>query len=52
MPISINILLFHAFLAPENTVMGIVIILLQVYLAWVYRDYYKPLFKRKTELST
>jgi putative oxidoreductase len=51
MPISINILLFHAFLAPENTVMGIVIILLQVYLAWVYRDYYKPLFNRKNVMS-
>jgi putative oxidoreductase len=51
MPISINILLFHAFLSPENTVMGIIIVLLQVYLAWVYRDYYKPIFSRKTVMS-
>ncbi len=51
MPISINILLFHAFLSPENTVIGIVILLLHVYLAWVYLDYYKPLFMRKTVLN-
>lgn len=51
MPISINILLFHAFLAPDNMVIGIVIMLLQLYLAWTYRDYYKPLFSPKTLLS-
>lgn len=48
MPISINILLFHAFLAPENTAMGVIIVLLQMYLAWTYRNYYKPLFSRRT----
>lgn len=51
MPISINILLFHAFLTPGNTSMGIVIVLVHVYLAWAYRDYYKPLFIRKTSVS-
>ena len=51
MPISINILLFHAFLAPDNTIMGIVIVLLQIYLAWSYRDYYKPLFAPKTSIT-
>mgnify|MGYP006891168350 CR=1 FL=1 len=51
MPISINILLFHAFLTPGNTLMGIVIVLIHVYLAWAYRDYYKPLFIRRTSIS-
>jgi putative oxidoreductase len=51
MPISINILLFHAFLTPGNTLMGIVIVLIHVYLAWAYRDYYKPLFIRRTSVS-
>ena len=50
-PISINILLFHAFLSPENTIMGIVIVLANFYLAWAYRSYYKPLFVRKTSVS-
>jgi len=50
-PISINILLFHAFLSPENTLMGIVIVVLHAYLAWAYRDYFKPLLERKTTVS-
>ncbi|HEY3404486.1 MAG TPA: hypothetical protein VGK59_13950 [Ohtaekwangia sp.] len=51
MPISLNILLFHAFLTPGNTAMGIVILLVHLYLAWAYRDYYKPLFNRKATIS-
>ena len=51
MPISINILLFHAFLSPGNTLMGVIIVLLHVYLAWSYRDYFKPLFIRKSSVS-
>ncbi|HPM29036.1 MAG TPA: DoxX family membrane protein [Chryseolinea sp.] len=51
MPISINILLFHAFLSPDNTIMGIVIVSLQIYLSWFYRDYYKPLFSPKTTIT-
>lgn len=50
MPISLNILLFHAFLA-GNATMGVVIVLLNLYLAWAYRDYYKPLFNRKASVS-
>lgn len=52
MPISINILLFHVFLAPEGSIMGIVIVLLNVYLAWAYRDFYKPFFAPKASIST
>jgi putative oxidoreductase len=51
MPISLNILLFHAFLTPGNATMGIVIVLVHVYLAWAYRDHYKPLFNRKASVS-
>jgi putative oxidoreductase len=51
MPISINILLFHAFLAPDSSVMGIVIVLINLYLAWSYREYFKPLFNSKTTIS-
>jgi putative oxidoreductase len=47
MPISINILLFHVFLAPAGSAMGIVIVLIHLFVAWAYRDYYKPLFASK-----
>ena len=47
MPISLNILLFHVFLT-DNAIMSVVIIALQLYLAWAYRDYYKPLFHSKS----
>ncbi len=50
-PISLNIFLFHAFLSPENTVMGIVVVLLNVFLAWSYREYFRPLLLRKTSIS-
>lgn len=46
MPITLNILLFHVFLT-DSAVISIVIIALHLYLAWAYRDYYKPLFKPK-----
>lgn len=51
MPISLNILLFHAFLTPGQSGMGIVIVLLHLYLAWMYREYYKSLFIRKTSIN-
>ena len=50
-PISVQILLFHVILAPAGAPMGIIIIALNLYLAWVYRDHYKPLFERKASLS-
>ena len=48
-PISINILLFNGFLAQSLVpmVISILIIVLNIYLAWTYRHVYAPLFKRK-----
>jgi putative oxidoreductase len=43
-PISLNILLFHAFLEPAGIPLGVIIIVLHLFLAWSYRNYYKPLF--------
>ena len=51
MPISLNILLFHAFLAPDSVALSLIIILLHVFLAWAYRDYFKQLFLRKAAIS-
>ena len=51
MPISINILLFHAFLeGPQTIVMPVIILILHIYLAWSYRDSYKQLFSPKLAL--
>ena len=47
MPISLNILLFHIFLAPSGIGFSVLIIALQLFLAWQYRDSYKGLFVGK-----
>jgi len=51
MPITLNILLFHVFLAPEGSAVGIVLIILEIYLAWAYRDYFRPLFESKAKAT-
>ena len=42
-PITLNIVAFHAFLAPAGMALPILILVLNVYLAWVYRAYYRQL---------
>jgi hypothetical protein len=46
MPVLVNIIAFHLFLspAPGASAPGIVLMVLELYLAWVYRDYYRALF--------
>lgn len=48
-PITLNILAYHLFLTPglENSIMAIVIIGLQVFLAWHHRERYAPLLRAK-----
>ena len=43
-PITVNIVLFHAVLAPAGVALPIVILLLHLYLASTYKAVYKPLF--------
>ena len=43
-PVIINILLFHVFLAPGGLVLALVLLLSELYLAWSYRDLYRPMF--------
>lgn len=50
-PISVHIFLFHAFLAPTNLPVAIVTLGLNLYLAWAYRDHYKPLFQVKSSIT-
>jgi uncharacterized membrane protein YphA (DoxX/SURF4 family) len=42
-PVLVNIILFHAFLAPSGTGMPIVLVALQLFLAWTHRRAYRPL---------
>jgi uncharacterized membrane protein YphA (DoxX/SURF4 family) len=51
-PIVLNILAFHLFLAPDGTGLSIVILAVQLYLAWVYRRAYAPLLTPRTEVAT
>jgi hypothetical protein len=43
MPISINIVLFHAFLAPAGIAPAALVFVLNAFLMYAYRGYYQPL---------
>lgn len=44
-PIIVNIVAFHVFLAPDP-VMPILVTVPELYLAWVWREAFKPLFTK------
>lgn len=48
-PVIVNIFLFHAFLAPQNggMVMPIAIVVMQIALAYQYKDSFKSVLKMK-----
>jgi uncharacterized membrane protein YphA (DoxX/SURF4 family) len=46
-PINVNILLFHAFLAPEGLAMAILLMVGNLFLAWYYWDKYKAMLAAK-----
>lgn len=46
-PININILLFHVTIAPEGLLVAILLMIGNLFLAWYYRQKYKPLFTAK-----
>ena len=47
-PIIVGILTFHIFMAPATIVPGIVVTVMELYLAWVYRSAVRPLLQAKT----
>ncbi|HLV19270.1 MAG TPA: DoxX family protein [Polyangiaceae bacterium] len=49
-PIIVNIALFHLLLAP-NLLMVALLVVLELYLAWSYRDAFAPMLRRRTPLS-
>ena len=42
-PIVINIVLFHGFLAPAGIALPLVVLALELFLAWSYRSAYRPM---------
>jgi uncharacterized membrane protein YphA (DoxX/SURF4 family) len=42
-PILVNIFFFHAFLAPSGLLVPVVLLALEFYLAWSYRDAFRPM---------
>ena len=60
-PVLVNIVAFHAFLAPDGLGLALVLVTVEVGLAWAYRDAFRPLFaaghtiaaaKRQTAAAT
>ncbi len=49
-PITLNIFLFHVILAPEGAILGIAMILLNIFLGYAYRKYYASVFTTKPTL--
>lgn len=47
LPLSINILLFHAMLVPEGLPIAFILAVGNGVLLYVYRDHYKPIFSVK-----
>lgn len=48
-PVLVNIVAFHAFLAPAGLVLPLVLIALELYLARAYRDAFAPMLHAHTE---
>jgi uncharacterized membrane protein YphA (DoxX/SURF4 family) len=42
-PILVGIITFHIFLAPASIGPGVAVVVLELYLAWAYRDAYRPM---------
>lgn len=42
-PVVVNIVAFHAFLAPSGVALALAVLALEVYLAWSYRRAYAPM---------
>jgi uncharacterized membrane protein YphA (DoxX/SURF4 family) len=50
-PVIVNIVAFHAFLAPSGLPIPIVVLALELYLAFAYRKAFAPMLNAKVEVS-
>jgi uncharacterized membrane protein YphA (DoxX/SURF4 family) len=48
-PIIVGIITFHIFLAPSGMAMAIMVVLLEIYLAWAYRNAYRPMLAMRVK---
>lgn len=46
-PIIVGILTFHIAMAPESIVPGIVVAVMELYLAWSYREAFRPMLRAR-----
>jgi uncharacterized membrane protein YphA (DoxX/SURF4 family) len=44
-PVLVNIVAFHLFLAPAGLGLPLVLLVLEIYLAWAYRDAFAPMLR-------
>lgn len=47
-PGIVNIALFHVFLAPAGLPMAVLLVVLALYLAWSFRDVYRPILSARS----
>ncbi len=50
-PVIVNIIAFHAFLAPSSAGPGAVVLVLEIYLAWAYRKAFQPMLAPRVKPS-
>lgn len=51
-PVIVNIIAFHAFLAPTGFVPGAIALVLEIYLAWAYRDAFRSMLAARCTPTT
>lgn len=50
-PVVVNIVAFHAFLEPSGLPVAIVVLALEVYLAWAFAKAYRPMLALRATLA-
>jgi uncharacterized membrane protein YphA (DoxX/SURF4 family) len=48
-PVIVNIVAFHAFLAPAGLPLPILVVALELFLAWSYRSAFRPMLRVRVE---
>lgn len=48
-PVLVNIIAFHALLAPAGLAIPVVLLAAELFLAWAYRDAYAPMLRARVE---
>lgn len=51
-PVVINIVAFHAFLAPSGLVVALIVLALELYLAWAYRAAFAPMLAARATVAS